>query len=87
MPRSYQVTPKVPRAATGDITFPGQPGRRHSTLESARRQPENQPRWSDVTAATEATLTVTALSSSAGSYYDRRVRSAPISLLVAIGQL
>jgi hypothetical protein len=37
------------------------PGRRHSTEASARRQPENQPQPSDVTAQTKATLTVTAL--------------------------
>jgi len=41
-----------PRAAASDMTFPGQTGQRHSTLESARRQPENQPRRSDVTAHT-----------------------------------
>ena len=41
-----------PRAAAGDRTFASQPGRRHSTEESARRQPENQPQRSDVTAQT-----------------------------------
>jgi hypothetical protein len=40
------------------MTFPGQTGRRQSTLGSARRQPENQPRGSDVTATTRATMTV-----------------------------
>ena len=41
-----------PRAATGDRTFASQPDRRQSSRESARRQPENQPDESDVTAQT-----------------------------------
>jgi hypothetical protein len=41
-----------PRAATGDRTFASQPDRRQSSRESARRQPENQPNESDVTAQT-----------------------------------
>jgi hypothetical protein len=41
--------------------LPVRPGRRQSTEESARRQPENQPQRSDVTAQTRATLTVRAL--------------------------
>jgi hypothetical protein len=37
--------------------LPVRPGERRSTLESARREPENQPQPSDVTAQTQATLT------------------------------
>jgi hypothetical protein len=40
-----------PRAATGDTTFAGQTGRQRR-LGSARRQSENQPHESDVTAQT-----------------------------------
>ena len=42
-----------PRAATGDTTFAGQTSSRRRSRESARRQPENQPDGSDVTAQTD----------------------------------
>jgi hypothetical protein len=59
MPRSYQVTPKVLGRRRATQAWPVRPGRRHRRLESARRQPENQPQRPDVTAHTRATLTVT----------------------------
>jgi hypothetical protein len=45
--------------------LPVRPASRHSSLESARRQPENQPPPSDVTAQTRAILPVTGVSLSA----------------------
>jgi hypothetical protein len=67
------------------MTFPGQPGRRHSTLESARRQPENQPPRSDVTAQTTATLTVRALSRVLALVVPRGVNAALVETLGFIG--
>src|SRR3712207_434651 len=61
VPRSYQVTPKVLGRRRATEASPVRPDRRRSTEESARRQPENQPQRSDVTAKTGASLTVTAL--------------------------
>src|SRR5688500_18022309 len=53
MPRSYQVTAKVLGRRRATEGFPVRPARRRSTEESARRQPENQPQRSDVTAQTQ----------------------------------
>jgi hypothetical protein len=50
-----------PRAPAGDRTFASQTGGRQSTEESARRQPENQPDRSDLTAQMRVTATVRAL--------------------------
>src|ERR687895_276836 len=58
----YQVTPKVLGRRRATQALPVRQGRRHRRLESARRQPENQPQRPDVTAPTPATLTVTAVS-------------------------
>ena len=65
MPRSYQVTPKVLGRRRATQAWPVRPGRRHRRLESARRQPENQPQRPDVTAQTRATLPVTGVSACA----------------------
>src|SRR5205807_9474007 len=51
MPRSYQVTPVDPWAATGDKTQASQATSRQVVLESARRQPEELPTKPDVTAS------------------------------------
>jgi hypothetical protein len=62
MPRSYQVTPKVlgRRRATQPLQV--RPAGRRAVSESARRQPENQPDGSDVTAQTQEKMTVRAVS-------------------------
>ena len=62
LPRSYQVTPKVlgRRRATQPMRV--RPAGRQAVSESARRQPENQPHGSDVTARRSKTLTVRAVS-------------------------
>src|SRR5215213_3583397 len=62
MPRSYQVTPKVLGRRRATQALPVRPASRHSSLESARRQPENQPQPSDVTAQTRAIVPVTGVS-------------------------
>jgi hypothetical protein len=67
--------PKVLGRRRATEEFPVRPARRHSTEESARRQPENQPQRSDVTAQTQPTLTVTALIRR--TVGGRRTRSAP----------
>src|SRR5215204_1189480 len=61
MPRSYQVTPEVLGRRRATQALPVRPASRHSSLESARRQPENQPQPSDVTAQTRAIFPVTAV--------------------------
>jgi hypothetical protein len=72
MPRSYQVTPKVlgRRRATQALSV--RPASRHSSLESARRRPENQPQRSDVTAQTRAIFPVTAVSTWAPARRSQR---------------
>src|SRR5215204_7644204 len=62
MPRSYQVTPEVLGRRRATQALPVRPASRHSSLESARRQPENQPQPSDVTAQTRAIFPVTGVS-------------------------
>ena len=64
MPRSYQVTPKVLGRRRATQPMPVRPAGRQAVTESARRQPENQPHGSDVTARRSKTLTVTAVTSS-----------------------
>ena len=50
-----------PRTAAGDKSFASQANSRRGSRESARRQPEDLPIGSDVTAQTTQTLTVRAV--------------------------
>jgi hypothetical protein len=76
MPRSYQVTPEVLGRRRATQARPVRPGTRHRRLESARRQPENQPQRSDVTAQTRATLPVTGVCPSIEFSREGRAASA-----------
>ena len=60
-PRFYQVTPKVLGRRRRHKLYRSGQSSRHSSRESARRQPEDLPDASDVTAQTLITLTVTAV--------------------------
>ena len=75
MPRSYQVAPKVLGRRRATQPMPVRPAGRQAVTESARRQPENQPHGSDVTARRSKTLTVTAVTP---LLLRRRLSSRPV---------
>jgi hypothetical protein len=67
-PRSYQVTQAIIGRRRATRPFELRPDSRHSRLESACRQPDNQPAVPDVIAQTHTTMTVTVVSATTASH-------------------